>query len=71
MLSLYQLEVMKKLDINKDNTKKLICDLTDKNNYVIHYRYLKLCLELGMKLTIYFSRFSLCITFMTSISLSQ
>jgi hypothetical protein len=50
MLSPCQLEMMEALDIKKDNTNKLICDLTDKTNYVIHYRYLKLCLQLGLKI---------------------
>lgn len=31
-------------------TPKLICSLFDKNNYILHYRNLKLYLQLGMKL---------------------
>ena len=39
------------IDISKgDKVEKLICDLTDKNKYGIHYRTLKLYLTLGMKL---------------------
>lgn len=44
-------------DLNKQShskhdakTKKLVCDLHPKRNYVIHYRYLKLCLQQGYKL---------------------
>jgi hypothetical protein len=50
MLSPYQKQMMKELGITKDTCKKLLCDLTDKYNYIIHYRYLKLCIQLGLKL---------------------
>lgn len=33
-----------------DKTMKLVPNLNDKKNYVVHYRYLKFCLEQGMKL---------------------
>ena len=29
-------------------TKKLICDWSDKKNYLVHYRLLKFCLGHGM-----------------------
>ena len=37
-------------NITTGRVKKLVPNLMDKNNYVIHYRNLQLCLELGMKL---------------------
>ena len=36
--------------ITTGTVKKLVTNLTNKNNYVIHYRNLQQCLELGMKL---------------------
>ena len=36
--------------ITTGTVKKLVINLTNKNNYVIHYRNLQQCLELGMKL---------------------
>ena len=52
-LSEYQLHLVE--DLKRKNliyrpTKKLILDLYDKKNYVLHYLNLKLYLELGMKL---------------------
>lgn len=44
-LNLWQQENYK-----ESNVKKLILSLNDKNNYVVHYRYLKLVLSLGLKL---------------------
>ena len=35
--------------ITTGTVKKLVPDLMNKNNYVIHYRNLQQCLELGMK----------------------
>ena len=32
------------------SVKKLVPNLMDKNNYVIHYRNLQQCLEFGLKL---------------------
>ena len=52
-LSLYQKSLLDRMNSNgiKYNpTKKLILDLNDKNNYVLHYQNLKLYLELGLKL---------------------
>ena len=37
-------------NITTGSVKELVPNLMDKNNYVIHYRNLQLCLELGMKL---------------------
>ena len=55
MLSTYQLEIYEKLNgkkVSKTNKiKKLIPNLLPKKNYMIHYRLLKLYLQLGMKLT--------------------
>ena len=31
--------------------KKLVSNLGNKSNYVVHYRYLQLCLSLGMRFT--------------------
>ena len=47
-LSNYSLKIA-----NADNittVKKIVPNLMNKNNYVIHYRNLQQCLELGMKL---------------------
>jgi hypothetical protein len=44
-LNLWQQE-----DYTESKIKKLILSLEDKENYVIHYRYLKLALQLGLKL---------------------
>ena len=52
-LSDYQkitLNLMKKHNYKRVATKKLILTLYDKNNYVLHYRNLKLYLRLGLKL---------------------
>ena len=39
------------MGIQKNSSvKKLVPNLMNKNNYVIHYRNLQQCLELGMKL---------------------
>ena len=37
------------LNITTGKVKKLVTNLIKKNNYVIHYRNLKQCLEFGMK----------------------
>ena len=40
-----------KCEIKVDDIKKLIPNLGDKTNYVVHYKNLQLYLSLGMKLT--------------------
>ena len=50
MLSDYQKELLNKLDIKHDEHKKLITNLNDKQNYTVHYRTLKLYLQLGLKI---------------------
>ena len=37
-------------NITTGTVKKLVPNLMNKNNYVIHYRNLQQCFELGMKL---------------------
>ena len=49
-LSDYSLEIVNARNIAIGTVKKLVPNLMDKNNYVIHYRNLQQCLELGMKL---------------------
>ena len=51
MLSQYAQRIKKSQNISSDHVDKLICDLSDKHNYVIHYRNLKQVLELGLKVT--------------------
>jgi len=51
MLSPYCLELKDSLGIAKSKVEKLVPNLQDKRNYVVHYRNLKLYLELGLKLT--------------------
>ena len=51
MLSNYCKKVTDKYEIKFGNVKKLIPDLGNKTNYVVHYRNLQLYLSLGMKLT--------------------
>ena len=46
----YYLKVVNVLNITIGKVKKLVPNLINKNNYVIHYRNLQQCLELGMKL---------------------
>ena len=50
MLSNYCKKVTDKYEIKFGNVKKLIPDLGNKTNYVVHYRNLQLYLSLGMKL---------------------
>ena len=47
-LSKYCLKIANEHNISTEH-KKLVPNLMDKNNYVIHYRNLQQCLELGMK----------------------
>ena len=49
-LSDYCLKIANVHNITIGAVKKLAPNLMDKNNYVIHYRNLQQCLELGMKL---------------------
>ena len=51
MLSPYAKSVLQDLNLPSTSTEKLVTNLNNKKNYVIHYRNLKLYLELGMKLT--------------------
>ena len=50
MLSKYRLKIASVHNITTGTVKKLVPNLMNKNNYVIHYRNLQQCLELGMKL---------------------
>ena len=49
-LSDYCLKIANADNITTRTVKKLVPNLMNKNNYVIHYRNLQQCLELGMKL---------------------
>ena len=49
-LSDYCLKIANAHNITTGTVKKLVPNLVDKNNCVIHYRNLQQCLELGMKL---------------------
>ena len=51
MLSDYCKKIAGKYGINVHSVKKLIPNLDNKTNYVIHYRNLQLYLSLGMRLT--------------------
>ena len=44
-------KIADKCKIKVGNVKKLIPNLGNKTNYVVHYRNLQLCLSLGMELT--------------------
>ena len=48
-LSDYSSEITNAHNITTGTVKKLVPNLMNKNNYVIHYRNLQQCLELGMK----------------------
>lgn len=50
-VSLYQKELLLKLEMKEGTSTKLVPNLFDKENYVVHYRNLQLYLSLGMKLT--------------------
>ena len=43
-------KIANKYEIKVDDVKKLISNLGNKTNYVVHYRNLQLCLSLGIKL---------------------
>ena len=49
-LSDYCLKIASAHNITTGTVKKLVPNLMNKNGYVIHYRNLQRCLELGMKL---------------------
>ena len=49
-LSDYSLKILNACNIITGKVKKLVANLMNKNNYVIHYWNLQQCLELGMKL---------------------
>ena len=51
MLSRYCKKIADKYEIKVGDVKKLIPNLGNKTNYVVHYRNLQLYLSLGMKLT--------------------
>ena len=48
-LSDYSLEISNAHNITTGTVKKLVANLINKINYVVHYRNLQQCLELGMK----------------------
>ena len=50
MLSKYCLKIANEHNITTGTVKKSVPNLMDKNNYVVHYRNLQQCLELGMQL---------------------
>ena len=50
MLSNYCKKIADKYEIKVGDAKRLISDLGNKTNYVVHYRNLQLYLSLGMKL---------------------
>ena len=51
MLSKSSKKIADKYEIKVGDVKKLIPNLGNKTNYVVHYRNLQLYLSLGMKLT--------------------
>ena len=51
ILSNYCKSIADKYEIKVGDVKKLIPNLSNKTNYVVHYRNLQLYLSLGMKLT--------------------
>ena len=52
-LSYYCLEIANEHNIATGTAKKIVADLMDKNNFVIHYRNLQQCLQKGLKLKKY------------------
>ena len=48
-MSKYTLKIANTHNITTGKVKKLVPNLMNKNNFVIHYRNLQQCLELGMK----------------------
>ena len=51
MLLKYCKKITEKYEVKVGDVKKLIPNLGNKTNYVVHYRNLQLYLSLGMKLT--------------------
>ena len=51
MLSNYCTEIADKYEIKVGDVKKLIPNLSEKTNYVVHWKNLQLYLSLGIKLT--------------------
>ena len=51
MLPKYYKKIADKYEIKVGYVKKLVLNLGNKTNYVVHYRYLQLYLSLGMKLS--------------------
>ncbi|KAK3103084.1 hypothetical protein FSP39_016343 [Pinctada imbricata] len=51
MLSKYQADLLEKLGMKPGSATKLVPNLHDKKNYVVHYRNLQLYLSLGMKVS--------------------
>ena len=51
MVSNYCKKIAVKYGIKVVDVKKIISDLGNKTNYVVHYRNLQVCLSLGMRLT--------------------
>ena len=51
MLSNYCRKIADKYEIKVGDVKKLISNLGNKTNYVVHYRNLQLYLSLGLKMT--------------------
>ena len=49
-MSDYCLKIANVYNITTGTVKKLVPNLMNKNNYVIHYKNLQQCLEFGMKL---------------------
>ena len=49
-LSNYCLGIANEHNISTETIKKLVTSLMDKNNYVIYYRNIQRCLDLGMKI---------------------
>ena len=58
-LSNYCLKIANEHNITIGSVKKLVPNLINKNNYVIHYRILQQYLELGMRLKKYIEYYSL------------
>ena len=51
MLSPHARELKRDLDLKEASVEKLVPNLKDKKNYILHYQNLKLYLELGMELS--------------------
>lgn len=51
MLSPYSLQMKECLKVKSAPVKKLIASLSNKQNYTLHFKLLKLYLSLGLKLT--------------------